>query len=242
MSIIDNSVRLEYHQDAIGQWLKTADQFGISKTIIAPSDSFLCVYNDEGNAWIRKALKSNPEHFLGLAAANPWYGKVAAVDMLNKCFDEGFAGLYLHPARQGFRLTEHLVDPLVEVCIKYKKPVFCYTGIPVCCEPFQLAELARRYPDATFIMGHGAYPDFWYDVESAMKQASNIYLETSCQVGGIIHSAAKAVGSHRLLFGSGYPRSATGIELDKINRMNLPSEDSKKIFTDNARQIWRIER
>jgi predicted TIM-barrel fold metal-dependent hydrolase len=53
-----------------------------------------------------------------------------AVDELKRAFDAGLVGLYLHPGRQGFHLTEAVVDPLIEVCGERGKPVYSHTGTP----------------------------------------------------------------------------------------------------------------
>ena len=57
--------------------------------------------------------------------------------------------------------------------------VYAHTGTPITAEPFQLAELARTFPDVPMVMGHMGYTDFWYDAVPAALQSENIYLETS---------------------------------------------------------------
>lgn len=234
MKLIDSALRIPLDFQA-----KTLDEWGIDHAVIAPSDEFVAVYNEEGNDRIAALVKAVPDRFSGLAVANPWYGP-RAENILKKAFDQGFCGLYLHPLRQGFRLTEAVVDPLIRICIERDRPIYSHTGTPVVAEPFQLAELARRFPAARFVLGHGAYTDFWYDVVEAMRQAPNIFLESSCQAAPIIQEAVDAVGAERVLFGSGFPRSRPAVELRKIDLMTLTAEARTKILHGNAARLWRI--
>jgi predicted TIM-barrel fold metal-dependent hydrolase len=240
MKTIDSAVRLHDDPKAVEAWLARAEECHIDHSIVAPTDACVAVFNDEGNRQMIRLAKAYPRTFSGLAVANPWYG-AAAVDDLRRAFDEGLIGLYLHPMRQGFRLTESLLDPLMEVCVLYARPVYCYTGVPICSMPLQLSELARRFPTVPFVMGHGAYADFWYDLVPALTQAANILVETSCQVGGVLQAVIDGLGAGRAIFGSGYPRSDPMVEIGKMSRLRLSDEDRAKIMFANARALWRLQ-
>lgn len=241
--IIDSAVCLESRQDVIqaSDWLEMMEHSGITHAVVAPPPEYVAVYNQEGNRQILKLVSRHPVKLSGLAVANPWYGKKAAL-LLKNYLKEGLAGVYFHPGRQGFHLTDLLLNPLMEVCAELKKPVYCHTGIPVCAMPFQLAELARRFPAITFIMGHAGWSDFsGYDVIPAAKQAPNVVIESSCTTGSLIHRMVESLGHERVIFGSGYPQSMPKLEIDKILRINLSEDVQQKIFSVNARNIWKIK-
>lgn len=239
MQIIDNAVRLSNDPKAVEAWLARAEECHIRCSVVAPTDPYAAVLNDEGNRQMIGLIRSHAQAFAGLAVANPWYGP-AAVDTLRRGFDEGLIGLYLHPMRQGFRLTESILDPLIETCARYDRPVYSHAGTPICSMPFQLAELARRFPSVQFVMGHGAYADFWYDVVPAMEQAANIVVETSCQVGGIVKAVLDNLGPDRVLFGSGYPRSDPMVEIGKLDQLALSDANRDQVMFSNARALWRL--
>ena len=242
-NVIDSAVRLPARNGKleVDDWFDLAERWGISHTVAAPADEFVAVFNDEGNTMMADLVKQYPDRLSALAVANPWYGK-KAVDSLKKAFERGLCGLYLHPGRQGFHLTESVVDPLIEVCLEYGKPIYSYTGTPVCAMPLQLAALAGRFPEAPFVMGHMGYSDFCgYDEIPAAQQAPNIYLETSCCWGAEVKAAIENLGAERVLFGTGYPRSLPKPEFEKIRPLNLPQDVFSKYTNENARRLWKIK-
>ena len=242
MRIVDSAVRLTSRGGKlpVESYLERMDRLGILHAVAAPADEFVAVYNDEGNAEMAKWVQSFPDHVSALAVANPWYGP-KAVDILQRAFDQGCVGLYLHPFRQGFRLTEAIVDPLVEVCIQRDKGIYSHTGTPICAMPFQLAELARRFPEGRFVMGHFGYTDFaGYDVLPAARQVPNVSIDTSCAWGELVQQAIDALDPPRILFGSGYPRSSPRLEIDKMRRLDLRPDVLQKVMCDNALKFWGI--
>jgi len=240
MNIIDSAVCLPTKGGRlwVDEWLDLMGEWGIVHAVIAPTDAFVAVDNEAGNEQTARLVEENPDELSGLAVANPWYGQ-RALRILDSAFDMGLIGLYLHPARQGFRLTDGILDPLIELCIARRRPIYACTGVPVCAEPFQLAELARRFPEATFVLGHMAWSDFCgYDVLPTAKQAPNIYLETSCSGPGIIRAAIDALGAGRLLCGSGYPRSRPMPERVNLERGELTPEELRMLTFESPRTLW----
>jgi predicted TIM-barrel fold metal-dependent hydrolase len=241
--IIDSFVRLPSRNGEleVSEWFDLAAKWGISHAVAAPSDEFVAVYNDEGNNLMADLVKQYPRRLSALAVANPWYGK-KAVDLLKRAFEQGLCGLYLHPPRQGFHLTDAVVDPLIEVCLSCDKPIYSHTGTPICAMPFQLAELARRFPEATFVMGQMGWTDFCgYDAIPAAQQAPNIFLETSLVCSSMVAEAFETLGVERVLFGTGYPRSRPAHEFEKIKPLNLPKDIFDKYARQNARRLWKIK-
>lgn len=216
------------------------NEAGIDHAVVAPSTEHVTVRNEEGNSLMAALIATYPKKLSGLAVANPWYGK-KAVCLLKTYFEQGLVGLYLNPERQGFHITEALIDLLMEVCITYHKPVYCHTGTPVCAMPFQLAELARRFPSVSFVMGHAGWSDFsGYDVIPAAQQAPNILIETSCTTGSLVRDLIETLGPDRVLFGSGYPQSRPKLEIGKIKYLKLRPAILRKLMCDNARKLWGI--
>lgn len=242
MNIIDSAVRLpsEHGLLLIDGLLQQMDEWSVSHAVVAPSDEFTAVYNEDGNEQLAGLMRSYPERVSGLAVANVWYGK-RAVEIVQLAFDAGLIGLYLDPGRQGFHLTDEMVDPLIELCIACERPIYSHTGTPICAMPFQLAELGRRHPKAKLVMGHAGWSDFCgYDVIPAACQAKNIFVETSCATGDFVRRLIGEIGPERVVFGSAYPRSRYRHEINKIAALNLSPDVFGKVMHENAERLWKI--
>ena len=160
------------------QLIENMDTQGVSMSVIVPVEEHLAVYNEEGNAFIWEQVQKFPSRLIGFGVANPWYGK-AGVNLLERYLGMGFRGIKFHPAIQGFQLNEPIIFPFAELAIRHNAPMFFHTGTPVSAIPFQLYELATRYPEGRFIMGHSGYSDYWNDVPFIAARTKNIWFDTS---------------------------------------------------------------
>ena len=217
--------------------LRAMDEVGVERAVLCTVDQFLAVRNREGNDEVLRAVRAEPGRFWGLAAVNPWLGEEATFE-LRRCLDAGLSGLKIHSHLQGFVLSDPVVHPLVEVCREYGVPLYAHTGTPITAEPFQLAELARTFPDVTMVMGHMGYTDFWYDAVPAALQSENVYLETSLIDVMNIKNAIDKVGAARILFGSDYPESDLSLELEKIAMVETSEDARRAIVGGNAHRVW----
>jgi len=224
-----------YSQTA-DELLGEMDRHGVSASVIVPADRFIAVYNTEGNNEVLSAAKDHPDRFIPFATANPWYGD-KALDELRRAFDLGAKGLKLHPPVQGFQITDEIVFPLVELAVERGKPIYFHTGTPICCTPFQLTELAMRYPEGTFIMGHAAYADFWNDVTASVSCVPNIYIETSQHLASFVRTLIEQVGSERIIYGSDSPLTSMALEIEKITRYVESPEALESIFSGTIERI-----
>lgn len=184
--------------------LNEMDAAGVSVSWVAPTDASVAVDNSQGNDYVAGVVREHPDRFVGCAVANPWYGD-RSVQELQRAFGNGARVLFLYPPVQGFQLSDRLIDPLIEVAIQHCAPIYAHTGTPICAEPFQLAALAKRFPEGRFIMGHMGYSDFWYDAIPAAQSCDNVWIETSLIDPDMISSGLEALGTKRFLFGSWSP-------------------------------------
>ncbi len=221
---------------SVEELLAQMDDSNVDKAVICPFDRYIAVSNREGNEYILEAVERCPERLIGFASVNPWFGK-KAVGELRRAIESGLAGLKLNPFRQGFHLSDPLVHPLMETCGDLGIPVYFHTGTPVSAMPYQLADLARRFPRVNFLMGHSGHTDLVRDAISAALRSENIFLETSFVYVAIINQALKKLGSERIIFGSDVPRSNIMMELAKFKDVEITEQTRKRIFSENIIRI-----
>ena len=218
--------------------LRLMDANGVDKALVGPVDRFLAVYNREGNDYLLAEAATSRGRLYALATANPWYGE-KGVEELRRALDAGAVGVEFHPALQGFRITDAVACPILEVAAEYDRPVYFHTGAPVCAMPFQLTELAMRFPHVMLVMGRMAFSDFWNDVAAAAAAVENVYLETSFHWPAFVADVKAAVGARRIMYGSGAPANAMDLEIEKIRRAVSDEADLNMILGGTAASVFR---
>jgi len=217
--------------------LQLMDQNNIEKALISPSDQWMAVDNTIGNRKIAKYVNDWPERFLGYASVNPWYGEKACLE-LERALGDGLCAIKVNPLRQGFILLEKICAPIFEIANQYKLIVYVVTGIGVLSMPLQLSEIARRYPEAIFIMGRSGWSDFHLmDFIPSVQQSPNIYVETAYNFPETLNTVIQTIGLDRVLFSSDAPFSNTRMEIEKIRNLNVDALGSRNIFYGNIIQL-----
>jgi predicted TIM-barrel fold metal-dependent hydrolase len=209
----------------------------IQHAVLSAAGEFAAYSNVEGNTAIAEVVRQHPGRFTGFATVNPWM-RSKGVDELKRTKDDyGFRGLVIHPILQGFEANDPLVYPLVEAAVERSMIVYVTGGAPYLAMPYKIADLAGRYPEGTFIMGHAGW-DFHFDVPYCLEACPNLWAETSKNGLANLESLVRKFGSTRLLFGSDHPFSSYAGEIAKIRLLpGLEDADRENIFWQNARQL-----
>ncbi len=225
-----------YKKQTLSELLERMDRFGVEKSVVVPVEEYIAVDNREGNRLLIDAVEQSRGRLLGFATANPWFGKQAET-LLEDALKAGLSGVKFNPAVQGFHLNDPLVEPLIELAEKYGVPVYFHTGTPVSSIPFQLYDLALRYPKVRFIMGHSGYSDFWNDVPFIARHSENIWFDTSLSLSSRTQDILSAVGHDRILFGSDSPHSGLPYELSKVRAVQADEQAMEAMLGGNLRKL-----
>lgn len=215
--------------------LRRMDGAGVELAIARPMGAGLIVDHVAGNDLV---LGAGPR-VRALVSANPWWG-AGATDELARCRDRGAVGLFLDPLRQGFMPTEAVAAPLLDRAATYGWPVMFRTGAFVNADVLALAEVARRYPQITFIAGFGGFADMWFELPGVFASVSNLLLDGSMMWGDAIREIVRDHGASRVLFASGEPRNRYAVNLRTLDRLQLDAASRRAILFANARRVFRI--
>lgn len=231
---LGDGVHLRLTDDVL---LGLMDEAGLARAVICPVDRYLAVHNRAGNALMRDAVRRHPDRLIGMACANPWYGS-AAVDDVRRALDDGLRGLMIHSVYQGFRLSDRIVDPLLEVAAERRVPVYVHTGTAGQAEPWHAAELARRFPSVPFLMGHAGASDYGEDAVRALEGAPNLWLETS-RNGPANFNFFRVRGLlNRVVFGSGAPEYIPAVEIRNLCDVVTDVAEQRAVLGENARRVF----
>jgi predicted TIM-barrel fold metal-dependent hydrolase len=226
----------EYRMD-LEALLQEMDRHAVQRAVISAAGEFAALRNRKGNDEIAGAARDAPHRFIGFATINPWM-RADGVAELRRAHDElGLAGLVIHPMLHGYEANDPLVFPLVEEALKLRMPVYVTGGAPLLAVPYKIADLAGRYPEGRFIMGHAGW-DFHFDVLYCLDACPNLWAETSKNELANLESIAKTRGAGRLLFGSDYPFSSYESEIVKVRLTpGLTEADAERVLGLNALEL-----
>jgi len=206
-----------------------------------PEEVRLC--NDE----VLNAMKKYPDRFIGFFTLNPLYLK-ESLEEIKRRVDQGFAGFKGYTV---YKINDPLYYPIIEKLIDLNMLCYmhaeCELGAggyrmkydikvrPNVTVPEDMAEAAKRYPEAMFQWAHIASGDFEY-ICKFIKDCPNIYVDISgsnneeMQVDFCIEQ----LGEDRIFFGSdgSYYQS-----VGKILASNATESQRRKIFFDNYNNV-----
>ena len=180
MTVVDGHVMLGQGRDAsltAEELLATMDRLGIERALVSPAEGYLPVRNREGNELVAAAAASSGGRLLAYAVATPWLG-AEALEELRRARDAGAVALKLDSALQGFDLLDGQAEPLVAFAVDSGWPVYVRTGTPPHALPLQLAWLAARFPEGSFLLGKAGATDFSHDGPATLAAAPNVYADS----------------------------------------------------------------
>ena len=232
--------RGRYKSLAAEDLLAQMDEAGVDGAVICPVEEQIVVENRAGNESMLALMKAYPSRLFGFAVANPWFGGQAEEE-LARALANGLRGLKLHPVIQGFSPNDPIVYPLIEMAARAGVPVYIHSGTAHYGEPFKVAELARRYPEVTFILGHAGASDFWYDLPRCRQFAPNLLFETSRNGPANYHNMMLNLGAEAIVFGSNVPESLYSLELASVRDVVVEQEDLDRVLGLNiARALGEV--
>jgi uncharacterized protein len=217
--VLDGHVTIGESRDAslsVELLLETMDRLGIDRALVAPAERFVPVDNRSGNELTAAAVARSDGRLLAYAVATPWLG-AAAVEELRRARESGAVALKIDPALQGFDLLDGQVEPLVAFAVEAGWPVYVRTGTPPHALPLQVAWLATRFPECSFVLGKGGATDFSHDGPATLAAAPNVYGDSVYVEWPTALAAADPDGAgKRVVFTTDAPFGDPVIELARV--------------------------
>ncbi|MFH1025014.1 MAG: amidohydrolase family protein [Planctomycetota bacterium] len=167
---------------------------------------------------------------------NPHHGQAALIELRRAVEKLGMKGLKLHPWLQAFPMNHEWFLRLVEETVRLDVPMLLHSASPPYCTPAQIANVARKYPRARFILGEAGAKDFWLEAAHCAAKYPNIHLCIGITPAEGLEFMAHRVPIAQLLFGSdlGFSTEAdVRVQIDKVRRMDLSREDEERVFSGN---------
>ena len=169
-----------------------------------------------------------------------------AVQEINRCVERGAVGVKLLASR---RADDPLLDPICVLAARHRLPVLHHVwqhrtrewpGQEI-SDGLDLARLARRHPDVTFILAHlGGGGDYLHTLH-AVADVPNICpdLSGSGVDRGMLEAAVGSLGARRLLWGTDITMETGLAKLRALDDIDaLSPDDRRDIRWRNAHRIF----
>ena len=224
--------------------VRFADRLGIERVMLSlgyplledPPPQQLREENDQ----VLRAINRWPYRTLGFVYLNPNHVEFSLQE-LDRCVRNGpMVGVKLWVAK---RCSAPELDPIVERAASMKVVILQHTWFkaggngPGESTPHDLAELARRHPQASFIDAHTGGD--WDRGIRAIRAARNV---STCVAGfdptsGVVEMAVREVGAERVIFGSDAAGRSFASQLGKVMGAEIPEAARALILGGNLRRL-----
>jgi predicted TIM-barrel fold metal-dependent hydrolase len=210
----------------------------------------VCLFNifwgeaRRGNDVVAEFLRARPDRFHGFAFVTPHYPE-EMVPELERAVDRlGFRGIKIYPPYFDRPVSDPVWEPVFAFANERELPVISHTwGRDAKCCPSLFVPLAKRYPKASFIMGHaGGGEDGRRFAVEAVREVPNIYLEicSSARNPGAIEFLVAGVGADRVLYGSDIPLIEPRVHVGRVMTADLSVADRRKVLGENLARLLKI--
>lgn len=222
--------------------LKAIELYDISKVYVSGLGSGLYASREEiaeCNMEAYRFSRENPGRIDTLCYVNPLYEN--CMEVLKRGVEEyGMSGMKI---LIDIFCDDPKVYPLMEKCIEYKIPVLIHCfykavrQFPHESTGVNVANLARRYPDAQLVMAH--LGGNCYHGIKAVADLENVCVDFAGSIflRDELDYTVKKIGADRVLFGTDMPGSFL-VCYGQVLEADLTEEERNKIFYKNAMRIF----
>jgi predicted TIM-barrel fold metal-dependent hydrolase len=255
---IDAHAHVGLKPEEADKQIDIADRLGIDKMCISmPITNYSGNEPDdpaqvrENNDTVLKAVKKYPDRYIGFLTLNPVYQK-EALEEIERCVDQGMAG---YKGYTQVKINDPLYYPIIERIIDLNMIMLMHAFVQIgvggyrmkydtgqsaanTTIPEDMADIARRYPEAMFQYAHIGGGGDWEYACKTFRDYPNIYVDTSGSNNEehMINFALEYLGEDRMCFGcDGSHYQGVG----KLMAADLSELQKKKIFFDNYNNILR---
>ena len=226
------------HMDRLGIERIILSQ-GYDQYILHPTPQQVREENDR----VMRAVRHFPDRANGSDYLNPMNVEFS-LEEFDRCVRDG-PMVGVGELEADVRCNSPALDPIVERAISLKVPILQHTWIktngnlPGESTPYDLAELARRHPNAQFVCGHTG--GNWELGIRAIRNVKNVCagIAGSDPTSGFVEMAVRELGPERVIYGSDAGGRSFASQLAKVGGAEIPDSAKELILSGNLRRLLR---
>jgi predicted TIM-barrel fold metal-dependent hydrolase len=232
---LPTDVGADERRAALAELARWEDQAGIELAVVMPKP-----IRQPNNRALAETLAGD-RRWIPCCQVNPQDGAAAVAEVRQSATEFGCRMLKLMPAIYNAPPTAPESIALVDVAREHGLLINVHSGGNN-SHPLEIGALARRYPDATFIMDHMGYRN---DGEAALLAAEdnpNLYLGATIAAvePSFVANAIKRVGAERVIFGSNAPNVYPDLAAEALRRAKLGAEVEELVLGGNLSRLLGI--
>lgn len=213
-------------------FVRLSEKYPYPQFIVTPGTNKEDRYS-QANEDVLLAVNENHSTFFGcLLRINPNYAEELEYAEKAIAHETCVLGYKVVSSASEVPINDPKIFPIVESAIRWGVPVLFHCGRwKKMSSPSLLADLADRYPDGEFVMGHmgGASLELAWEGLRVAGDHENVLMDTSsCFFYKVINVAVEQLGAERILFGSDYPYYTPMVSLSYLN-LSLPPNTVEQI-------------
>ncbi|MDQ2669161.1 MAG: amidohydrolase [Gemmatimonadota bacterium] len=196
-----------------------------------------------GNDWLLEYQRQHPDRVRGYVAVNPNFGP-HALGEIARCADQGMIGVKLAASR---RADDSLLDPICQAARARALPILHHVWQhrrrdwpgQEASDAVELCTLARRHPEARFILAHIGGGGDWLHSLPIVAVTPNVWIDLSGSGvdGGMLEACIHAVGPARLLWGCDLTIDTGWAKLRRLERL-LDASALEQVRWRNAAELF----
>jgi hypothetical protein len=203
---------------------------------IKHTSDYIC----EQNEIVSRLQQELPDNVINVYWINPLEGD--CIEKMDRFYTlNGFKMVKLHQCWTPFEISSKCSIEIIKWAANKNLPIFIHLFSNK--EVISFAEVANRFNDVTFIVGHM----IGFNTMSGMLQNENVYFDISAPQlysEEILKSAIDKVGCHRLILGSDSPYGIDNLEknIKRLKKLLLTENQIKIICGENIMRILQLKK
>lgn len=226
----------------IREFEEDMERFGIDE-VCSQSESELFGAPVRGNKELEYAIGERKGRFHGNYVINPVYAELYTEEVLEEAFAGGyFKGLKMIPGYIGVDIRDERLDHIFRWADEHKLYILIHSWADPFGSADNIAEVSRKYPNMTFIIGHMGGPAKGREMCHRIAQDpkyDNIVFEFcgSFTTDIPVEESLKYIDYRRLVFGTDTIVHDVAWELGRLLSMDIPDEWLTEILGNNMKKI-----
>ena len=197
------------------------------------------------NSFIADAVAKSGGRLTGLGTLHP-DSEDQAGDVKH-LMELGLKGVKLHPDIQGFKIDDHRMLRIYDLCEEAEIPILMHAGDDRFdfSNPNRMKPILEIYKGLTIVGAHLGGWMVWDEALESLSAFPNFFVDCSSCFPFIpaerVHALIEAWGADKILFGTDYPMWEPKKEVDALLALNLDDEAYRKIFSENAKKVFALK-